>query len=43
MLSSVIQERLEINLQNGIEIDENYFWPTRVRGKRDVEEQEVKS
>ncbi len=34
MLSSAIQERIEVNLHNGIEIDESYFVPTRVRGKR---------
>lgn len=34
ILNSAIQERLEVNLYNGIEIDESYFGPTRVRGKR---------
>jgi transposase-like protein len=34
MLKSAIQERLEVNMRNGIEIDESYFGPTRVRGKR---------
>jgi transposase len=34
MLKSAIQERLEVNMRNGIDIDESYFVPTRVRGKR---------
>jgi transposase len=34
ILSSAIEERLEVNLHNGIEIDESYFGPTKVRGKR---------
>jgi transposase-like protein len=29
-----IEERFEVNLNNGIELDESYFGPTRVRGKR---------
>ena len=31
---SAIKEREEINLKNGIEADESYFGPRRVRGKR---------
>ena len=31
---SAIQERHRINLNNGIEADESYFGPKRVRGKR---------
>lgn len=28
------KERLSVNLKNGIELDESYFGPTRIRGKR---------
>jgi hypothetical protein len=34
MLKNAIQERLEVNIRNGIEIDERYFVPIRVWGKR---------
>lgn len=29
-----LQERLQVKLKNGIEVDESYFGPTRVKGKR---------
>jgi len=34
ILNNAIEERIQVNLFNGIEIDESYFGPTRVRGKR---------
>ncbi|MBU2592019.1 MAG: IS1595 family transposase [Patescibacteria group bacterium] len=34
ILIDAIQERLKANLKNGIEVDESYFGPKRVRGKR---------
>jgi transposase-like protein len=34
LISSAITERAKVSLFNGIEIDESYFGPTRVRGKR---------
>lgn len=34
LTASAIEERTAISLINGIEIDESYFGPTRVRGKR---------
>jgi len=32
--SSALRERYEVELSNGIEVDESYFGPKRVRGKR---------
>lgn len=32
--SQALEERKEANLTNGIEVDESYFGPSRVRGKR---------
>lgn len=32
--NSAVLERKEANLKNGIEVDESYFGPNRVRGKR---------
>lgn len=34
IVKAAIQERLSVDLSNGIELDESYFGPTRVRGKR---------
>lgn len=34
ILKEALRERLAIGLKNGIEIDESYFGPRRVRGKR---------
>jgi len=32
--TDALEERLDIDLSNGIEVDESYFGPRRVRGKR---------
>jgi len=34
IIQAALQERKDIQLKNGIEIDESYFGPTRIRGKR---------
>jgi hypothetical protein len=34
MLKSAIQERLEVNMRNGIEIDESYFRGVRERSRK---------
>lgn len=34
MYDAAIEERLSVKLVNGIEVDESYFGPKRVRGKR---------
>jgi transposase-like protein len=34
IIKESITERASVNLSNGIELDESYFGPTRVRGKR---------
>ena len=34
ILQDALKERQNINLENGVEVDESYFGPRRVRGKR---------
>lgn len=34
IIEASVKDRLEVNLSNGIELDESYFGPTRIRGKR---------
>jgi len=34
IIEASIKDRIEVNLSNGIELDESYFGPTRIRGKR---------